>query len=215
MNLNEILRANGISDEIAQKIIADMRENKVFTASEENLDIRYGKLKTQHEGVTKQLNEANELIEQLKVSTQGQEGLQKQVADYEQTVQQMQKELEQTRIDAAVKVALLSSHVADVDYLTFKLREKLNRDGETLTLDENGDIKGWSDKLEGLKTQFPNQFESTESTGYKVFEPNKLQRGDGGSPALSRESFRSMSYEDRLKLKQDNPELYKRLRTTN
>ena len=51
MNLLEILKANGIDDEIATKITNDMKANKVFTASEENLDIRYAKLKmtTQHQ----------------------------------------------------------------------------------------------------------------------------------------------------------------------
>ena len=41
-----------------------------------------------------------------------------------------------------------------------KLNEKLKADGETLTLDENGNIKGWNDKVDGLKTQFPNMFEA-------------------------------------------------------
>ena len=48
MNLNEILKANGIEDELATKILSDMKANKVYTASEENLDIRYQKLKNEH-----------------------------------------------------------------------------------------------------------------------------------------------------------------------
>ena len=48
MNLTEILKANGVDDEVIGKITADMKTNKVFTAGEENLDIRYGKLKNDH-----------------------------------------------------------------------------------------------------------------------------------------------------------------------
>ena len=50
MNFNEILKSNNITDEIIEAIVAAMKENKIFTASEENLDVRYGKLKTDHEG---------------------------------------------------------------------------------------------------------------------------------------------------------------------
>ena len=44
MTLNEILKANGVNDEAISAIAAAMKENKIYTASEENLDIRYGKL---------------------------------------------------------------------------------------------------------------------------------------------------------------------------
>ena len=45
MNLTEILKANGVDDEVITKITADMKANKVYLASEENLDVRYNKLK--------------------------------------------------------------------------------------------------------------------------------------------------------------------------
>jgi predicted DNA-binding protein YlxM (UPF0122 family) len=45
MNLIEILKAKGISDDIIKAVQDDMKTNKIFTASEENLDIRYKKLK--------------------------------------------------------------------------------------------------------------------------------------------------------------------------
>ena len=72
MTIAEILKANGVDDNAAKTILDAMKENKIYTASEENLDIRYGKLKGDHEGVTKQLAEANSLIEELKKVQQGQ-----------------------------------------------------------------------------------------------------------------------------------------------
>ena len=39
MTLTEILKANGIDDEVVGKITADMKSNRIFTAGEENLDL--------------------------------------------------------------------------------------------------------------------------------------------------------------------------------
>lgn len=203
MTIAEILKAKGVDDETSQAILDDMKANKLFTASEENLDIRYGKLKTDHEGVTKQLGEANALIEQLKKSNKGNEDLQGKIAGYEQQVAQLQAELEQTKLDSAIKVELLSSKALDVDYLTFKLKEK----GE-LALDEQGKIKGWDDKLAALKTQFPTQF---EAAGKKNVVENKLPDTDDKGAGITKEAFNKMGYQDRLKLYNENPEAYAEL----
>lgn len=198
MTLNEILKANGVSDEAISAIGAAMKENKIYTASEENLDIRYGKLKTQHDGVNQQLTEANALIEELKKSNKGNDGLQQKVTDYETKVQQLQAELEQTKLDAAIKVELLANKAVDVDYLTFKLKNK----GEALTLDENGKIKDWDDKLAALKTQFPNQF---EASGKKTVVENRLP-GNDEEAALTKSDILKKPYAERAKLFEENPE---------
>lgn len=203
MNISEILKAKGIDDEAIKGILEEMKANKIFTASEENLDIRYGKLKTDNEGNIAKLDEANKLIEELKKANKGNEGMQQKFAEYESKMAQMQTELEQTKLDAAIKVELLSAKALDVDYLTFKLKEK----GE-LTLDENGKIKGWDDKIAGLKTQFPTQF---ESSGGKKYEEHKLPDGHEGDGSVSKETFDKMGYQDRLKLFNENPTVYKEL----
>ncbi len=172
MTIAEILKAKGVGDDIIKAVQDDMKANKIYTASEENLDIRYGKLKTQHESTTQQLTEANTLIEELKKGTKGQEGLQQKVSDYEAQVAQLQQQLAKTQLDAEIRVQLLSAKALDVDYMTYKLKEK----GE-LALDENGKIKGWDDKLAGLKTQFPAQF---EASGQKKILENKLDVGEPG-----------------------------------
>lgn len=127
MTLAELLKAKGIDDATAKGILDEMKSNKIFTASEENLDVRYGKLKTDHEGKLAELTEAQNLIAELKKSNKGNEDLQGKITAYETQVAQLQAELEQTKLDSAIKVELLSSKALDVDYLTFKLKEK----GET------------------------------------------------------------------------------------
>ncbi len=203
MTLEELFKARGLDDTDIKAIFEDMKTNKIFTAGEENLDIRYSKLKTQHEGVTKQLTEANTLIESLKQSNKGNEELQGKISAYETQIQQLTEELENAKLESAIKVELLSAKALDVDYLAFKLKEK----GE-LALDDNGKIKDWDDKLAGLKTQFPTQFESESRKNIIEY---KLPGGDKGDVTVTREQFLKMGYNERLALKQENEQLYKQL----
>jgi hypothetical protein len=192
------------TDEQANSFVDEMKANKIFTASEENMDIRHGKLKTQHESTTKQLEEAQALIETLKKSTKGQEDAQQKITAYEAREKELLAELEQTKLESAIKVELLAAKAMDVDYLAFKLKEK----GE-LALDEQGKIKGWDDKLAGLKTQFPTQF---EAEGKKNIIENRLpQEGEPGGRTVTKEEFNKMGYNGRVALKQENPELYNQM----
>ena len=91
-----------------------------------------------------------------------------------------------------------------MDYLTFKLKEK----GE-LSLDENGKIKGWEDKVAALKTQFPTQFETSTQ---KQYEPFKLPGDQGGSEQpITKAEFDKMGYASRVELRRNNPEQYSQL----
>ena len=202
MTLKEILKSQGLTDEQIETVLGEMKQNKIFTAGEENLDIRYSKLKTDHDTLTTQHSEATKLIEELKKGSKGNEELQTKVKDYEAKVAGLQSELEQTKLESAIKVALLSAKAKDVDYLTFKLKEK----GE-LKLDEQGNIKGIDDMLAGLKTQFPTQFESESQ---KKIDENKLPNGDDNKK-ISQEDFNKMGYQERLKLFQESPDVYNEL----
>lgn len=138
---------------------------------------KYDALNELLKGKDAELTTANGLIAELKKGTKGNEELQGKITTYETQVADLQAELQETKIKSAIKVALLSEKAVDVDYLTFKLNEKLKEKGETLELDENENIKGWEDKLSGLKTQFPTMFEST-SGDKKVMGDNRLPEGN-------------------------------------
>ena len=167
--LQELLQAKGISEEVIKEVLAEMKTNKLYLAGEENLDIRYSKLKAQHDNLTSQHAELQNLTEELKKGTKGNEELQKKFTDSEARIQALEKELEQSKLEAAIKVGLLEEKVEDIDYVTFKLKEK----GD-LSLDENGKIKGWQDKIAGLKVQLPKQFGGSET---KKVEEFKLETG--------------------------------------
>lgn len=203
MTLAELLKAKGIEDNIIADIQNEMKSNKIFTASEENLDIRYGKLKTQHDGKVAELAEANNLIAELKKNNVGNEGLQQKITEYEAQIQQLQAQLKETQIEAEANVALLAAGVKpdDIDYVMFKLKAK----GE-LEIDENGKIKDIEDKVAALKTQFPAHFETTAQK--KIIE-NRLPEDINNPVTVTKDQFRGMSYEERMNLKKSNEELYK------
>lgn len=204
MNLKEILKNNGVADDKIKKITDAMKENKIFTSNEENIGIRYGKLKENFDNLTTQHTEATQLIEELKKGTAGNEELQGKVTAYETQISALQEELRQTQIKSAVKVALLGAKATDVDYLIFKLKEK----GE-LELAKDGTVKGLDDKIAELKTQFPNQFEK-ETQNQNTIEVNTLPNHNNNS-SVTKDEFEKMGYQDRLKLYNDDPETYSAL----
>jgi hypothetical protein len=214
MTLIELLQQIfNATDEQTTAFTNGMKENKIFTASEENMDIRYGKLKGDNDNLTKQLGEATTTIEGLKKATKGHEEAQQKITAYEQQMAQLQAKLEATQFEAEAKVGLLAAKAVDVDYALYKLKEKMAADGKEQKVDENGKIPGWDDLLSSLQTEIPGHFETVDSNnGYKVLEPNKLKGGNGGESTVTKEQFMRMNYEERLALKQKNENLYNQLR---
>lgn len=172
---------------------------------------KYDSLAEQLTGKQTELDTANGLIAQLKKDTKGNEELQGKITGYEQQVADLQAQLAETKLKSAIKVALLSENVKDVDYLTYKLNESLKEKGEALELDENDNIKGWADRLSGLKTQFPEMFTSASAgkDGYKPVGDNRLPQGEGNNEGLTKAGLLKMSYAERNKIYSENPEGYK------
>lgn len=158
---------------------------------------KYDALDALLKGKESELTTANGLIEDLKKGTKGNEELQGKITTYETQVADLQKQLQETKVKSAIKVALLSEKAVDVDYLTFKLNEKMNENGESLELDENGNIKGWNDKLSGLKTQFPTMFETSNDgkDGYQVLGDNRLPGNDGAGEAEPKDLAEALKME--------------------
>ena len=205
MNLTEILKANGVDDEVIGKITADMKTNKVYTASEDNLDIRYGKLKTEHAQSQQTISDLQQQIaqfEQLKCQNTTL------VEEANKKLTELQAENERIKTDNALERALIEAKVQDVDYMKFKLKEK-HPDG--FKLDENGKIESINTVLDDLKVQFPNQFAKVE----KKIEEKKLEKSDDNNGGISSEQFGKMNYHERAKLFKENPEQYAELNKNN
>lgn len=168
---------------------------------------KYEALEALMQGKEAELTTANSLIADLKKGTKGNEELQGKISGYETQVAELQAQLEETKIKSAIKVALLSEKAVDVDYLTFKLNEKLKEKGESLKLDENDNIKGWDVLKDGLKTQFPTMFESSTAQR-KVLGDNRLPDSETRGEVLTREGLLKKPYAERMKLFNENPEAY-------
>lgn len=193
MTIDEILKAQGLTDEQVAAVIKSMDKNKlsVVAEGEENLTTRYGKLKTDFENLTAQHGESTKLIEQLKKDNAGNQALQRKVTDYETQISELSAQLKQSKINAAVQLALVNAKALDTDYLAYKLGEK----GE-LELDDNGNIKGIDDKIAALKTQYPTQFEN-HNNSINIKE-QKLPESDprNAEPSTLAEALK-MQYENK------------------
>ena len=205
MNLTEILKANGVDDEVIGKITSDMKTSKVYTASEDNLDIRYGKLKTEHAQSQQTITDLQQQIAQFEQLKSQNTTL---VEEANKKLTELQAENERIKTDNALERALIEAKVLDVDYMKFKLKEK-HPDG--FKLDENGKIESINTVLDDLKVQFPNQFAKTE----KKIEEKKLEKSDDNNSGISSEQFSKMNYHERAKLFKENPEQYAELNKTN
>ena len=205
MNLTEILKSNGVDDEVIGKITEDMKANKVYTTSEQNLDIRYGKLKNEHTTAQNTINDLQSQIAEF-------ENLKAQnatlVENANNKIAELQNELVKVKTDNALERALIEANVQDVDYMKYKLKEK-HPDG--FKIDENGKIESINAVLDDLKVQFPNQFSKTE----KKIEEKKLDKTDDGGGSVTVEQFNKMNYHEKAKLFRENPEQYAELNNTN
>ena len=201
MNLLEILKANGIDDEVASKITADMKANKVFTASEENLDIRYGKLKNEHTASNQQIADLQSQIAQFEDFKSQNLAL---LEEANRKFALLEEENARIKTDYALDRALMEAKVQDVDYMKFKIKEK-HPDG--FKLDANGKVESINTVLDDLKVQFPNQFSKTE----KKIEEKKLEKTDDTNTGITSEQFSKMNYHEKAKLFKENPEQYAEL----
>ncbi len=171
---------------------------------------KYDALETDKNGIQAQLDEANNLIETLKKQAKNDEAAQQKFTDYEDKINELTEQLNKERIDNALQLAIRDAKGLDADYLAFKLRET----GD-LEIGEDGKIKGIDEKITTLKTQFPNQFES--ATNGREIDEQRLPKGEGSRTGITQEEFNKMGYQSRLKLKQDQPDVYAQMtgKTTN
>lgn len=170
---------------------------------------KYTSLETDLSGKTSELEKANGLIEELKKTTGKDEESQQKITAYETEITNLKRENEELKTENALKFALLSAGAVDVDYLVFKAKEK----GE-IKLGDDGKIKGEDDLISGLKTQHPAMFEASnnQQNGNRRVLENNLPGGDKDK-TVTKEQFLKMGYNERMKLKQENPELFKQLNT--
>ena len=139
--------------------------------------LKYDDIEAKLNSRQSELDSANNLIAELKKGAKGNEELQGKISNYETQVSQLQEQLKETKIKSAIKFMLQEEKCTDVDYVTFKLYEKLKAEGKTVELDENENVKGRDDLITGLKTQLPAQFSTNQNGGFEI-DANPLPKKD-------------------------------------
>ena len=173
MTLQEILAAQNLTEEQITAIETAMKENKIYTSAEENIDIRYNKLKEDKQAQDNEFQKAQELIKQLQDSAKGNEEIQNKIKEYEAQIEQLKTDAAKAKLDYAIKAGLLERNVNpdSIDYLLFKI----NQDNKELKLDENDKLQGID--FDELKTKYVSHFKAEDSNAGKRLDPNSLPQG--------------------------------------
>lgn len=155
MELKDILKKHELTEEQIGAITADMKENKIFTTNEENIDVRYSKTKGQKESLETELQEANDLINDLKASTKTSEELQTKISDYESQIETLQNQSKELQKQSAVDIALIKQGARNTKAVNALL------DFDKVEVSEEG-VKGLDEQLEALKESDAYLFQSSE-----------------------------------------------------
>ena len=182
-----------------------MGEAKIYTTNLENVDVRYNKLQEQK----KQLEEASKTYQKQL------EKLTKNNAD----VEALNKLVEQLQLS---NKELETNHKQEMDRLQFNfaldgaLTNAKSKNNKALkALLDMDSIKYQEGKFEGLQ----EQIEALQKDASYLFDLNTAPSntggignfGRGGKASITKEDFNKMSYNDRVKLYNENPEMYTEL----
>lgn len=182
MEFKEFLKLQGLSDEQINKILSDMKENKIYTTTEENMDIRYNKLKEQKEQLEDDLKEANKTLDKVKKDNKDIESLQTEIDGYKTKMIELEAGREKEQKEFTVKSKLKDAGCTDVDYMLYKL-------GDIEKLDIEKDL---DNKVKEL-TENNTSFFQTKDTETNKQDPkviaNKLT---DGSPTDTNDNIASV-----------------------
>lgn len=195
----EEITALGITDkDVLDKIMdlhgADIEKQKTMIST----------LTTARDDFKKQLEDANKQIEQFK--TLDVDGIKKAADDWKAKYEKEKSDHEAAETartyDEAVKAAMsglkFSSNFARNAFAGLLKDKQLRLD--------NGKLIGFDDVLKQAQTDDPTAFASDKPV------PTFTSAITGNPVEITKEAFAKMSYSDKLKLKTEQPEVYKGLR---
>lgn len=155
---------------------------------------KYDNLQAMLDGSKGDVATLTKTIEELKKGNVDAETLQAKVAEAEKALAESKAREQQMQIKYALDLAMLSEGVKkdNAELLAIALERKLVEKGEKLELDENGNIKDLSDKLSGLKVQYPSMFESAKDADKKIVELDlpKRKEDDATQPMTLAEALK-------------------------
>lgn len=145
-------------------LFKELKDGGVHFAGEENLDIRYGKLKNDMDEKTKLYDEAQKHIEELTKSAHTTGELKAKQAEYEKRIKALENENNQIKIDSALNQELLKAKAKDTEFLIFKIKKEYQNKKTPCEFGEDGKLKGLNEILSDIKSKHSSLFESDEIT---------------------------------------------------
>ena len=117
----EIIKKYVESDNF-ENLMNELKENNIYFSSEDNLDIRYGKLKTDMQEKNKLYEEAQKHIENLRKGVKNSEELKLKQTEYEQRIKDLASENKEIKINSSLKQALIKEKADDIEHLVYKIK---------------------------------------------------------------------------------------------
>ncbi|HAT4306263.1 TPA: hypothetical protein I9080_000011 [Clostridium perfringens] len=159
MKFEELLKAQGLTDEQIKAVMGSMKKEKIYTTTLENAEDRYNKLKGQKDDLEGQLKTSNETIKELKKNNADNEELQKTIKQHEETIKTLKTDSEtkirNLTLDSAINNALTKAKAKHSDLLASKF------DRDKLVINEDGTVTGLDEQLKGFKETYKDMFEVT------------------------------------------------------
>lgn len=198
----ETLKELGVPEEALDGV---MKEYGISIQSKES-DIE--SLKTERDSLKADITQRDKDIEALRKDSGTSEELKQRLADMESDYQTKTEELESnlrdTKINAALDLALANANVHNPEVVKRAL------DKEKIQLDDKGAVTGLDEQLNAFKESDPYLFKQETNDAKPPFiSPNG--NVNGGGIQLTKETFSNMSYGERKELKDKQPEVYKQL----
>lgn len=178
----EIIKKYVESDNF-ENLMNELKENNIYFSSEDNLDIRYGKLKTDMQEKSKLYEEAQKHIENLRKGMKNSEELKLKQTEYEQRIKDLEAENKEIKINSSLKQALIKEKAKDIEYLTYKIKNEYQNSKTPFEFDTNGNLKGLDEIIETVRKQHIDLFEpQTTSKDVEVLNIGKSNNETESEP---------------------------------
>lgn len=183
MDLTEILKGVGLTDEQVEDVNKKMSDNKVYLTSEENAAERLTKFKEQRdeavsakdalekerdelvtskEQLATQITDLENKNTELESKTNVDEETQKQLEDLQKQLEDANNKNTTYLKQSTIESKLREAGVTDVDYAAYKL---FGKDLSTVEIGEDNAIDGFEDKIAKLQEDKPNLFAKSSVIG--------------------------------------------------
>ncbi|WP_085829084.1 phage scaffolding protein [Clostridium massiliodielmoense] len=187
--MEELLKKLGFTDEQIQKVIGGMKENKIYTTKEENIEERYNKVKSQKEQLESDLKEANKTLDKVKKDNKDIESLQTEIENYKNKAAESEAARAKDQKVFTIKSKLKDAGCIDLDYMLYKL-------GDIEKLDIEKDLDNKVKELgENNASFFKVENQEPNKDNPKIIV-NKLPGADNPPQSFTMDQLKSMTPEE-------------------